>query len=494
MAASDQVVSSSATANPGTPNKPGLLTRLSFGIGGAADGIKDNGFEYFLLLYYSAILGLPSTLVASALLIALVIDAVSDPIVGYWSDNLRTRYGRRHPFMYAVVIPIAIAYFMVWNPPAGMAGHALFYWLLGCTVLVRLLFTFYSVPGTALAAELTDDYDTRTSLMSFRYFFAWIGGLSVQIVLLWFLLKPSESNPSGFFSLPGWRTYGLLGSGLIALAVLVCAAGTHSRIPYLKPPPPQRTLTLGTIFREIFETVSAPSFRALFLATLFGLLAGGISAGLNQYINGFFWDFKTPQIAVLTISVFISSFLAVVVAPVIGRLFGKKRGAMVIGILAFTIAPLPVFLRLMGVLPPNGTEALFNIILFITIFDLSLIIATQMLLGSMVADIAEESELKTGRRSEGIFFAGISFIRKLSQGAGLMVAAVVLGVARIAPGMQPGDVPDASLRLLGWGYALTLLTMWMLMMLCVSFYRISRESHESNLTALAARNAAPPAP
>ena len=112
-----------------------------------------------------------------------------------------------------------------------------------------------------------------------------------------------------------------------------------------------------------------------------------------------------------------------------------------------------------------------------------------MLMGSMIADIVEDSELATGRRSEGIFFAGISFIRKLAQGSGVMLAAIVLSVASITPGMRPGMVPDAQLQLLGIGYAASLLTIWMLMILCVSFYRISREGHEANLLALAERAA-----
>ena len=71
--------------------KPSLLTRIAYGIGGAASGVKNNGFEYFLLLYYSQVLGISASLVAGALFLALVVDAVSDPVVGYWSDNVRTR-------------------------------------------------------------------------------------------------------------------------------------------------------------------------------------------------------------------------------------------------------------------------------------------------------------------------------------------------------------------------------------------------------------------
>ncbi len=473
-----------------TAAKPSLFTRLSFGVGGAASGIKDNGFEYVLLFFYSNILGVDAALVAVVLLIALIIDAVSDPVVGYWSDNLRTKYGRRHPFMYAALIPVAISYFLTWNPPAGVSGNDLFLWLLATTIFVRLAFTFYEVPSTALAAELTQDYDARTSLMSLRYFFAWFGGLSIQILLFWFLLVPTPEIQIGVFNVAGWNTYGMVAAACIFTAVLICTAGTHKHIPNLKAPPAARKLTLGLIFREIFETVSNKSFRALFLATLFGLVATGISATLNQYINTIFWGFDNEQIAMITAAVYISAVLALIIAPLVGKTFGKKRGAITIGVLAFSIAPMPVILRLLGLLPPNGSDELFTIIISITVFDLALIIATQMLMGSMVADIVEDSQMQTGRRSEGIFFAGISFIRKLSQGAGVLTASAVLSVAGFAQGGGGAGASEESIRALGWGYAISLLCAWTLMLLCVSFYRISRESHAENLRMLGEREAA----
>ncbi|HAY06959.1 MAG TPA: MFS transporter [Hyphomonas sp.] len=470
-----------------TAAKPSLFTRLAFGIGGAADGIKNNGFEYALLFFYSNILGVNAGLVGLALLFALIIDAISDPVVGYWSDNMRTRFGRRHPFMYAALIPVAITYYFTWNPPAGISGNDLFLWLIATTILVRLSFTFYDVPSTALAAELTQDYDERTSLMSFRYFFGWFGGLTIQILLFRYLLVPTEEIPIGVFNIAGWNTYGTIAAVCIFTCVLICAAGTHSHIPHLKAPPAARQLTLGKIFREIFETVSNPSFRALFLATLCGLIASGISATLNQYINTIFWGFDNRQISAITAAVYISAILALIIAPIAGKVLGKKRGAIIIGVLAFTIAPMPVFLRLLGLLPPNGSDALFNIIIIITIFDLALIIVTQMLMASMVADIVEDSELQTGRRSEGIFFAGISFIRKLSQGVGVMTASLVLAVAGMSRGGGAEGATPEAIRSLGWGYGVSLLVAWTLMLICVSFYRISRESHADNLAKLAAR-------
>ena len=96
-----------------------MSTRLAYGFGSAAFGIKDAGLQIFLLMFYTQIVGVPAPLVGLALTIALVLDAISDPIVGYWSDNFRSKWGRRHPFMYASAIPVAVTYFLLWTPPRG---------------------------------------------------------------------------------------------------------------------------------------------------------------------------------------------------------------------------------------------------------------------------------------------------------------------------------------------------------------------------------------
>lgn len=473
-----------------SPNrKPGFLTKLAYGFGAAADGTKNNGFEYFLLIFYSQVLGVDALLVGSALLLALFVDAVSDPVVGYWSDNLRTRMGRRHPFMYAVAIPTAFAYYFVWNPPAGLTGNDLFPFLLAMTIIVRILFTFYEVPSSAMVAELSESYDERSSFLSYRYFFAWVGGVTVAIIALRYLLVANERYASGWLNVEGYGQYGLIAAMIIFASMAVSALGTHHYIPHLKSPPQRRGLTIKMIFGEIFETLSNKSFLALFVAALCGFMANGVSASLNYYINGYFWEFTTEQTSVLTISVYFSALMALVIAPMATRILGKKKGAIIVGFIAFTVAPLLPMLRLLGFMPPNGSDLLFNIVLFVTIFDVALIITAQILMASMIADVVEQSELKTGRRSEGIFFAGISFIRKMARGSGIMIATVVLSIAEITRQMNPGDIAPESIWKLGAYYAFGIFSLWMLMILFLFFYRINREDHEANLQALKQRAA-----
>lgn len=226
--------------------------------------MKNNGFDYFLLIFYSQVLGVDAPLVGLALLIALSVDAISDPLVGYFSDNTHSRWGRRHPWMYAAIIPITFAYYFLWSPPSGLSGNELFPYLLALSITIRLLITFYEIPCSGLIPEITDDYDQRTSLVSFRVFFGWLGGIMIAVTALSTFLVPTDTIANGLMNAGGYGTYDLWASGLIFLSMSVCALSTHKLIPHLKAPPPKAPMSAGRIFGEIKETLSNRSFFALF--------------------------------------------------------------------------------------------------------------------------------------------------------------------------------------------------------------------------------------
>ncbi|MCU0891793.1 MAG: MFS transporter [Sandarakinorhabdus sp.] len=473
----------------GTPEKPGLRTRLAFGFGAGAYGVKDGGFSYFLLIFYSQVIGLDARLVGLALTIALVLDAISDPIVGYWSDNLRSRWGRRHPFLYASALPTAGTYLLIWNPPVGWSQAALFWYLLVLAVLIRTAITFYETPSTALGPELAKSYDDRTALYGWRLFFAWVIG-TIMTVTNFTLIFPAFSTPAipnGQFNREAYALYGLIAAALILVAILVSAVGTHGHIRHLREAPPRRALGLKAIFREIFETLFRRDFAALFAANLFGAIATGVTASLSFYFYAYFWGFSPQQTGLITMSVFASAIIGGSLAPVISRRLGKRRGAVIIGLLAGLVLPLPIILRLLGLLPPNGDPVIFWTVFGVTLIDVGLVICFQALVASMVADLVEQAELATGRRSEGVFFSANTFIRKSVQGLGVMAASFVLTLAAFPKGATPDQVSADSLMRLGVTYVPAVWLLWTCMILAVSRYRLSRADHEANMAALAAR-------
>ena len=462
-----------------------LFQKIAYGVGSAAYGIKNNGYDYFLLMFYSIVLGVDARLVGIALFIALVFDAISDPLVGYFSDNLRTRWGRRHPLMYAAAVPVALCYFLLWNPGKDWSEQQLVIYLICLSIFIRTLITFYETPSSALAPELTQNYHERTSLLSFRYFFGWVGGNIMSVLMFGVLLASTAVYPDGRFNLEGWNIYGFVASLGIFIAIMVSALGTHSRIPYLKKAkPPTERFTVKKIFSEIYQTIAEKSFFALMTASFFSAVAGGVSASLVFTILSFFWGFSAQQIFIFASMVFVSATIALIISPILSKRLNKKRATIILGIVAFGGAPLPVFLRLMDLMPPNGHPWLFPMITIFNTLDVALIIAMSIIFASMVADLVEESEVKTGRRSEGVFFASITFVRKCTQGIGILIAGFILELANFPKQTRAEDIPPEVLFDLGLYYVPTLWLLWAAMLIAIGFYRIDQAKHEENLRKL----------
>ena len=459
-----------------------LSTKLYYGFGSVAYGVKDNGFAYLLLLFYNQVLQLPAQWVGAGIMMALIFDAISDPIVGHVSDHLHSRWGRRHPFMYASALPVAAGYYLLWNPPASLSPGELFAFFLVMAIAVRTFITFYEIPSSALVSELTEDYDERTALIGYRYFFGWWGGLAMSVLTFLVFLPQSEG---GVLYREGYAHYGLAASLVMFFAILVSAAGTHRHIPKLKRPPPRRDFDLARTVGELRETLSNRSFLVLFVSALFTAMAAGVSTSLNIYFNTYFWEFGSEQIGLMTLPYFLSAAVALALAPRLSVSFGKKRAAIGVAATAFVGAPLPIALRLLELFPANGTSALFGTMLVFNAIEVTLIIVASILISAMVADVVEDSELVTGRRSEGVFFAARSFAQKAVHGIGTFMATMILGAIGFPANARPGEVAPGTIDLLGLVYVPLVMLLYVCALALMTGYRISRETHGENLRRLA---------
>ena len=467
---------------------PSLRTKLFYGFGSVAFGVKDNGFGFLLLLYYNQVLRLPERWVGLGIMIALMVDALLDPVVGYLSDHLHSRWGRRHPFMYASAVPVALAYYLLWTPPAGLSPRELFAYFVVIAILVRTFIAFYEIPSSSLAAELTDQYDERTSILSYRYFFGWWGGLTMAVLAFAVFLQPDATHSVGVLNPDGYRRYGLAASVLMAIAILTSALGTHEHIPHLRRPPAKRSLGIHGILREARESLSNRSFLALFGAAFFSAMAAGLTAALSVYFNTFFWELTSSQISLLTLASFPSAAAALAIAPGLSARFGgKKPAAIRTAITACVLGPAGIILRLLGLFPSNHSPALLPVLLVATSIVVTLIILSSILVASMVADVVEDSELTTGRRSEGLFFAANSFIQKSVSGVGIFCSTLLLSAIGFPQGAKPGEVDPTVVRNLGLVFIPVLVVLYTGTLAFLSAYRISRATHEANLERLAAR-------
>ena len=213
-------------------------TRVLYGVGGGAHGIVSSSLDTFVLLYYNLALGVPAGLVGVALAVALIFDAVSDPLVGFASDKFHSRWGRRHPFMYFSILPVTILVYALWNPLHETLGsQSLFIYLIAVTVPLRLLLTFFDVPSNALIPELTDDYDERTRLSSYRLSANWTAVTLLAILLYGYWLRSTPEYPNGLLNPAGYAAMGRVSAVVVFAMMLISSVGLHSLIPGLKPPP-----------------------------------------------------------------------------------------------------------------------------------------------------------------------------------------------------------------------------------------------------------------
>lgn len=451
-----------------------------YGIGSIAYGVKDQGFGTFLLLFYSQVLGVPAATVGLVVMGALVLDAFIDPAVGFFSDRTRSRWGRRHPWMYGSALPIAIGYVALWSPPTSLSRAGLLAWLFVFAVIVRTAVSCYEVPSVALTPELSSDYDERTRIMAYRYLFGWAGGLGMMLAAYVYLLAPvPAAAPRAAFA-----TFGAVGAVLIAVAILVSAAGTHREIPNLPQPP----IVLGTLkdsFRELFESIRNRAFAVLMFAGLCAYTVQGIGYALSNYFYAFVWMLHGVQLVYLIFALLLGAVAAFVIAPQVGRGGSKARWAMIFAIASCAIQTAPYWFRLAGVFPVPGAPTFFPAYFVIVVAGTACSVVGFILGASMMADVVEDSEARTGRRSEGVFFAGSFFVQKCTSGIGIFLAGIILSIARFPVGAKPGTVDAATIDRLTIVYGATYVVLALVAAFFFSRFPFGRAEHEARLSRLA---------
>jgi Na+/melibiose symporter-like transporter len=413
-----------------------------------------------------------------------LVDAFLDPIVGQISDNLRTRWGRRHPFMYASALPVAVSYLLLWNPP-HWSQHALFLYLLVVAIIVRTFITFYEIPSAALAPELSEDYDQRTSFVAFRVFFGWFGGLGMLMLAYTVFLTPDATHKVGQLNETGYSRYGITAAVVMFAVILISAAGTHKFIPNFREAP-KRQVSILQYAREMFASLANRAFLVLMVAGVLFQLATGLVYALNIYLATYLWQLSNIQISILTLATFLSVILAFAAALPLSKRLGKKAAAIILFMSGVVISSVPLALRLLDLFAANGSLWLMPLLFGFSTIGGALAIGSSILLISMLADVVEDSELKTGRRSEGLFFAGSSFMQKAASGLGVFASGLLLSAAHFPAHAIPGHVDPAIIRHFALIYLPATAITYLIATALIGFYPITRQGHAENLRRLAA--------
>lgn len=419
--------------------------KAAYGAGAMADGIVAAGFGFFLLFYLTAVCGMSGTMAGTAKLIALLIDAVADPAIGLASDRLRSRFGRRLPFMVGGLLPFACAFGLLFSVPASLTGAAQFIYVTACLVVLRLSLSFFVLPFTAVGAEVTDDYRERASIVAFRLSFQ-NAGILLGVVLG---LGVFMAGADGMLSRGNYVPFAWTCAAAMLVTGLIAIRAVRGALPRLHGPETGGGLFFTGFGREMVELSRNRSFLILFGTVLTYFLAYSAHVSLALHASRYFWGLDTGAIQLILLSTTLGPLLGAPISAFALRHI-EKRTLSVIAFLAIALFLMwPPLLQLYG--PAPLTPAVATVVLFVN----GLLVGTSIMIGgigfqSMLADTADEHEWLFGVRREGLFFSGLTLAFKAASGLGGLIAGIALDVihfptdlASRAPGQPiPVEVLD----------------------------------------------------
>ena len=449
------------------------------GLGSIPDTVKNWVINTLVLFYYSQLLGLDAFQVSAILAVAMVFDAVTDPIIGAFSDNLQSRWGRRHPLMLIAALPLGLGIYLTFSPPVGLSELGLMAWLLVCMVLTRGMMTLYLVPWLSIASEMSDDYSERTSVMAYRYAVGWGIGVCFPLFVYSFLLPSTDAFPIGQMNLAGYPLVGIAAGLLLTGGALATSLLTLNQVPYLRQHVDvSESFSLSLILRDLGRSLQNRQFVLLFVIVIMISAIGGTTVNLTIYINTYFWGFNTADLRWFALSA-LGAFIAFPLIALVQKRWEKKSIILVCMIVSVLDGITLINLRFFDLLPENGDPRLLMILVGMGVVAVAIAVILGVISASLLADVLDQHELLTGYRQEGMFNAALSFSGKAVSGIGIMLGGLLMTLIEFPTQVDPSQVPDDMIFRLGLAVGVLLPLLYLIPIALVTRYKITRAVHAS---------------
>jgi GPH family glycoside/pentoside/hexuronide:cation symporter len=398
---------------------------------GAATNSVVQSLNANLMPFFNTALGMNAGLIGMATVFPRLLDAFTDPIMGHISDNARTRWGRRRPFIFVGALLSAFFIALLWWAQPGWSQTGLFIWLLAAMALLSLATTIFGVPLEALGYELSDDYNQRTKIQTVKFFFAAVFGLGLPWIY-WLTLRPIWGG-----EIAGFRWIYLFVAVIVVIFGIIPALCCHERFERAANKPKEK------IWDGLREAIRNPYFRQIIYIRLANACGFIVFSGMNFYINYYYIcqgdkDLETNIGGIGGTVYGALSFGFLFLIPWLGRTIGKRRalltglGLQLLGALLNPIIQTPAmpYLQMIGVVLAVPAGLMTNI--FVT---------------SFMADVCDLGEVQSGRRMEGTYSAVAGFLTKIE----FTILGVLVGVLINLTGMEPGatmqtDVVQQNIR------------------------------------------------
>ncbi len=413
--------------------KLNLKTKLAFGAGDLGPAITANIAIFFLLVFFTNVAGIPAGLAGRILMIGKIWDAVNEPRVWLLTDKTKSRHwGRRLPWLLYGAIPFGIFFFLQWivprfstEPTAQMWGLFWYYVVIG--VISQVFYTVVNLPYTAMTPELTQDYDERTQLNSFRFAFS-IGGSILSLILATVIFNVIADRQQQYVVLAAI-------CGVISvLALYWCVYGTRDRVMAFEAKRQNAEESPSIAISEQLKIVfSNKPFLYVIGIYLFSWLAVQVTASIIPYFAVNWMRLKDSDVPIVMIGVQGTALVMLLVWSALSQRLGKKA-IYFMGMSLWIIAQAGLFF-----LQP-GQISLMYLLAVMAGFGVS---TAYLVPWSMIPDVIELDELNTGQRREGIFYGFMILLQKFGLAFGLFL----VGNALQASGFKEAVAGQSTLPL-----------------------------------------------
>ncbi len=450
-------------------NKLPLREKIGYGIGALSYGIPFQVISGYFIFYSTAVLGISGTLAGAIFSFSIIWDAFTDPVMGYISDQTSKKilFGRRLFYVFLGAIGLAVTNYFLWsiNPQLSAVSKAA---LLGVfLLLVKTFSTVFTTPYMALGSELTQDYNERTSVQSFRTAFFFLGFMFPTIIGMSIFFRPTPEFSNGQLNPAAYASLGAAASVIILVCAAVCIFLTYkdnkdSEIKKIKKS------SFVNMLKETANALRQPEFRNISIGLLFINMAMGIVGAVGMHVFTYTFSFGNGQIAVIFGSLFGMALIAQPIWVAIAKKYEKRTALLACLYINIGVSLLFAFsVFIYGWISEN----------YLIVLPLALLMGFSMggsiaLPYSMISDTIDKDAYFTGVRKEGVFYGCATFLYKLSQALAVLFVGFLLDIIKFnADIIQPRPVYVKLGLILPSG----LLICFVLTLYFVNKYRLNRQ-------------------
>ena len=391
--------------------------------------------------------------------------------------------------MYAAAIPFGLSFAALFLVPGPMGQQGLFLWLLAASFLCRNIGTFFIVPHYALGAEMSRDHHARTAIVAFRSFFAAAGRLLVFVASV-VIFAPSEAFKTGQLDPSRYPIYGIVLGAVIVATTLLSAWGTHGAIPHLPTATAGERFSVLGAFQDMARAATNRAFQVFLGGFIVWVIGHAVYGALMVYLSTYFWRLTSQQVFLLPLVGAAATLIGTPIWAALARPLGKKASFIVAGFGFSGVMAVLILSKVAGVFPVEGT-ALYLAAVFGGTFAAGLFdAAPAVVAGSMLADIADDYELRSGLRREGVLFGAINFAVKIAGGVGAFIGGLLIAAAGLKAKADPASVPRLVSEHLAFTTVLVLVGFALAASLFYMIYPLTRARHAEVQRALGERRRA----